>query len=80
MSSSSEWAKKPFVMPSDEIVYHIRALAKKKEREDFVKNLSRSVTEKTTFASRAGAIVGSERLRNVSSLELSVLLDSYKVF
>lgn len=58
-----EWAKKPFVMPPDEKVYHIRALAKKKEREEFVKNLSRSVTEKTTFASRAAASFGSERLR-----------------
>lgn len=75
LSLSSEWAKKPFVMPSDEKVYHIRALAKKKEREDFVKNLSRSVTEKTTFASRAGAIVGSERLRKVCLVGLSVFSD-----
>jgi hypothetical protein len=65
LSWSSEWAKKPFVMPPDEKVYHIRALAKKKEREEFVKNLSRSVTEKTTFASRAAASFGSERLRKV---------------
>lgn len=67
VSSSSEWAKHPFLMPSDDKVYHIRALAKKKEREDFVRDLGRSVQDKTTAASRASAIVGSERLRNVSS-------------
>jgi len=66
--SISEWAKKPFLMPSDEKVYHIRALAKKKEREDFERDLHRSVQNKTTFASRSGAIVGSERLRKVSSV------------
>lgn len=61
-------------MPSDEKVYHIRALAKAKEREDFKRDLNRSVADKTTFASRAGAIVGSDRLRKVSAVsQLNIL-------
>lgn len=64
---SSEWAKMPFVMPSDEKVYHIRALSKKKEREDAQRDMFRSVQDKTTFASRSAAFVGSERLKNVSN-------------
>nr|XP_024396837.1 cilia- and flagella-associated protein 100-like isoform X3 [Physcomitrium patens] len=59
-----EWAKMPFVMPSDEKVYHIRALSKKKEREDAQRDMFRSVQDKTTFASRSAAFVGSERLKN----------------
>ncbi|XP_073395342.1 cilia- and flagella-associated protein 100 [Physcomitrium patens] len=54
----------PFVMPSDEKVYHIRALSKKKEREDAQRDMFRSVQDKTTFASRSAAFVGSERLKN----------------
>lgn len=61
----SEWAKHPFVMPPDEKVFHIRALQKKKERDDFKKDCLRSVVDKSTFASRSGAIVGSDRLRKV---------------
>ncbi|KAH9532684.1 hypothetical protein CY35_18G011300 [Sphagnum magellanicum] len=59
----AEWSKHPFVMPSDEKVFHIRALQKKKERLDFKRDCERSVVDKSTFASRSGAIVGSERLK-----------------
>ncbi|CAM6061949.1 unnamed protein product [Sphagnum tenellum] len=59
----AEWSKHPFVMPSDEKVFHIRALQKKKERLDFKRDCERSVVDKSTFASQSGAIVGSERLK-----------------
>jgi hypothetical protein len=62
-----EWSKHPFVMPSDEKVFHIRALQKKKERLDFKRDCERSVVDKSTFASRSGAIVGSERLKKVNT-------------
>jgi hypothetical protein len=62
-----EWSKHPFVMPSDEKVFHIRALQKKKERLDFKRDCERSVVDKSTFASRSGAIVGSERLKKVDT-------------
>jgi hypothetical protein len=62
-----EWSKHPFVMPLDEKVFHIRALQKKKERLDFKRDCERSVVDKSTFASRSGAIVGSERLKKVNT-------------
>ncbi|OAE18810.1 hypothetical protein AXG93_313s1070 [Marchantia polymorpha subsp. ruderalis] len=58
-----EWAKDPFVMPDDDRVFRIRDAQRRREKKERREQAAWSVREKTTFASRMGAAVGSEKLR-----------------
>ncbi|KAG6548583.1 hypothetical protein Mapa_010072 [Marchantia paleacea] len=58
-----EWAKDPFVMPDDDRVFRIRDAQRRREKKERREQAAWSVREKTTFASRVGAAVGSEKLR-----------------
>ncbi|CAM6092314.1 unnamed protein product [Calypogeia fissa] len=60
-----QWALQPFVMPSDDDVFRIREAQKRRERKERREQASWSVRDKTTFASRMGASVGSDKLRAI---------------
>jgi hypothetical protein len=52
-------------MPHDDDVFRIREAQKKRERKERREQAVWSVRDKTTFASRMGAAVGSDKLRVV---------------
>ncbi|KAL2652231.1 hypothetical protein R1flu_020359 [Riccia fluitans] len=60
-----EWVKEPFIMPDDDRVFRIRDAQRRREKKERREQAKLSVIEKSTFARRMNAAVGSEKLREI---------------
>lgn len=78
----SEWSEIPFVMPPDEKVFQIRAEEQIRRRKEIERTLALPIAERTTFASRMGATIGSKALKGVLTqidIEMEKVMEENKV-